>query len=55
MWMIKWIVKKLLVSLAPVLIAAGILSATGVDIEGIIADLFGEETTEDETTTEVAE
>lgn len=52
----KWILKKLIVVLVEALVVMGLLDALGIDLEGILGDLFPEEeTTATEETTAAAE
>lgn len=39
----KWILKKLIVVLIEALVVMGLLDALGIDLEGILGDLFPEE------------
>lgn len=54
----KWILKKLIVVLVEALVVMGLLDALGLDLEGILGELFPEdeaateETTAPEATTE---
>lgn len=52
----KWILKKLIVVLVEALVVMGLLDALGIDLEGILGDLFPEEeATGTEETTGAAE
>ncbi len=50
----KWIFKKLIVVLVEALVVMGLLDALGIDLEGLLGDLLGEEETTgaEETTVE---
>ena len=51
-WPIKWVLKKVLVAVIPALVAIGLLSLAGVDVESYVDQLLGElGFGEDETTT----
>lgn len=50
-WPIKWILKKVLVAVIPVLITIGLLDLAGVDVESFVNDLLGMIGGEEETTT----
>lgn len=41
----KWILKKLIVVLVQVLVVMGLVDALGIDIEGLLGGLLGEEET----------
>ncbi|MBR3596647.1 MAG: hypothetical protein IKL47_06695 [Clostridia bacterium] len=41
----KWILKKLIVVLVQVLVVMGLVDALGIDIEGLLGGLLGEEGT----------
>ena len=47
----KWILKKLIVVLVEALVVMGLLDALGLDLEGILGDLFPEDETATEETT----
>ena len=47
----KWILKKLLLVLIEALVVMGLLDTLGIDIEGIVGGLLGEEETTGEPTT----
>ncbi len=52
----KWIFKKLIVVLIEALVVMGLLDALGLDLEGLLGDLFPEEeTTATEETTAAEE
>lgn len=42
----KWILKKLIVVLVEALVVMGLADALGIDIEGILGGLFGDESEE---------
>ncbi len=48
----KWILKKLIVVLVEALVVMGLLDTLGIDLEGILGGLLGEEATDEETTAE---
>ncbi len=52
-WPIKWILKKVLVAIIPVLVTIGLLNLAGVDVEDFVNDLLGMITGEEETTTAI--
>lgn len=39
----KWILKKLIVALVGVLVVMGLADAIGIDLEGLVDGLFGDE------------
>lgn len=39
----KWILKKLIVVLVEALVVAGLLDALGIDLEGLLGGLLGED------------
>ena len=41
----KWILKKLIVVLVEALVVMGLLDALGIDLEGLLGGLLGEEET----------
>ncbi len=48
----KWILKKLILVLVESLVVMGLLDALGIDLEGLLSGLLGEDdTTADEATT----
>ena len=47
----KWILKKLIIVLIEALVVAGLVDALGIDIEGLLGGLLGDEEGTDETVT----